>query len=82
MPLRLVLQGRQVLEKPVGPIFIVPLFPTLHLRSDIRHILEPVHVYALLPQAPVERLNVGITLRPRRALVPHARRGIVALHAK
>ena len=66
MPLRLVLQGRQVLERPVRPILIVLLFPNLQLCPRIRQILEPVHVQALLPQAPVERLNVGIIRRLAR----------------
>ena len=48
------------------PILIVLLFPNLQLCPRIRQILEPVHVQALLPQAPVERLNVGIIRRLAR----------------
>ena len=56
---------------------IVRLLPSLQLRSCISQILEPVHVHSLLPQAPVERLNVGIIgrlARPREG--PRDRVGI------
>ena len=40
--------------------------PNLQRRPRIRQILEPMHVQALLPQAPFERLNVGIIGRLAR----------------
>ena len=69
MPLSLVLQGRQVLERPVRPLLIIFLSPNLHLRPRIRHILEPMHIQARRQVRVPSHTLFADTLRTLRATV-------------
>lgn len=59
MPL-CVLLGRAIVEGAMGPLGVVPGAPALDDLAGLGLREEPVLVQALIPELPVERLDVGV----------------------